>query len=247
MAKTLQAQGVPVPSKLSGPQPGSVNGPNTRTANPAKVSRGSTPRRASGANAKSVGNRKSRSASRSHPITSSVDAYNKASPINAGNSVSGVGLLEAEFLCAILILILLMFSSDASMTDKMMSVMKRGTLLCAIFFVLALVAGVGPRASKSAKAFGALIIVAILVTSPMSTVLTDLDNIIKNDWIGVNPKDTKSGSADTGTGASSDASAIESQLQSQMGTLSTPFTSVDIPLVSNLITTLAGWGKGLGF
>jgi hypothetical protein len=117
------------------------------------------------------------------------------------DATSGVGLLEAEFLSAIALLILLMFSSDAGLTDKMMSVMKRGTLICAVFFILAIVAGIGPRASKSAKAFGALVIVAILVTSDMSTVITDLDNIIKNDWIGVTPTDPNgsTGSGDAGT------------------------------------------------
>lgn len=65
-----------------------------------------------------------------------------------------------------------------------MSVMKRGALMCVAFFILALVSSAGPNAAKIAKAFGALLIVAILVTSPVNTVITDLDNLIKNDWVG---------------------------------------------------------------
>jgi hypothetical protein len=118
--------------------------------------------------------------------------------------------LEAEFLAAITILILLLFSdTTSSMTDKMMSAMKRGSLICAVFFVLALIAGIGPRASKTAKAFGALIIVATLVTSPMSTVLSDLDGLIKNDWIGAAPASTTAtGKSGTSPSSGSDAESL---------------------------------------
>lgn len=117
-----------------------------------------------------------------------------------------VGLLEAEFLTALGILVLLMFSdTSSSITDKMMTVMKRGTLICAVFFILAIVSGIGPNAAKSAKAFGALVIVAILVTSPMSTVLTDIDGIIKNDWIGNVPQ-APAASGSSGTGAANQSS-----------------------------------------
>jgi hypothetical protein len=99
------------------------------------------------------------------------------------------------------------------MTDKMMSTLKRGTLTCAVFFILAIVAGIGPNAAKASKAFGALVIVAILIQSDMSTVLTDIDGIIKNDWIGTTPTNNANGdSGDSGTGtkgtAGSDALGI---------------------------------------
>jgi hypothetical protein len=119
----------------------------------------------------------------------SVRSAGEFNPARMGSKASGriesVGLLAAEFLAAISLLILLMFSdTQSSFASKMMSIMKRGTLTCLLFFILALIAGIGPSAAKIAKAFGALIVVAILVTSPVSTVLTDLDSIIKNDWIG---------------------------------------------------------------
>lgn len=191
---TLQKQGVPIPSKLEGPSAG----PQSRSATPSRSNRGTAPQRATSRTSKSVGNRQSRNSN--GPATESSSSI--PNPVAAGkDAASGVGLLEAEFLSAIALLVLLMFSSDAGLTDKMMSVMKRGTLVCAVFFILAIVAGIGPRASKSAKAFGALVIVAILVTSDMSTVITDLDNIIKNDWIGVTPTDpsASTGSANAGT------------------------------------------------
>jgi hypothetical protein len=200
---TLQKQGVPIPSKLSGPQPSTVgapNGPHTRSATSYRASRGSAPQRAPRAATKSVSARKLRTANGPQ----SVSASSVPNPVSAGNdATSGVGLLEAEFLAAITILILLLFSdTTSSMTDKMMSAMKRGALICAVFFILALVAGIGPRASKSAKAFGALVIVATLVTSPMSTVLSDLDGLIKNEWIGAAPS-TTSGTGTSGTAPSS--------------------------------------------
>jgi hypothetical protein len=52
---------------------------------------------------------------------------------------------------------------------------------------------------RIAKAFGALIIVAILLTSPTNTVLTDIDELIKNDWVGT----TESGTASASTGTQS--------------------------------------------
>ena len=116
--------------------------------------------------------------------------------------------MEAEFLAAVGILILLLFSdTTSSMTDKMMSAMKRGTLTCAVFFILALVAGIGPKASKVAKAFGALIIVAIMVTSPMSTVLNDLKGLIENEWIGAVPSST----TDTGTSGKTPSSGTDAE------------------------------------
>jgi hypothetical protein len=197
MAKTLQAQGVPIPSKLNGPNPGGTNaGPQSRSAAPSRSNRGTATQRKASVSRKSV--------SRSQPRDTSgpgTTADTGLPDVSSQSDGVSVGLLEAEFLTAIGILVLLMFSdTSSSITDKMMSVMKRGTLICAVFFILAIVSGIGPNAAKSAKAFGALVIVAILVTSPMATVLKDLDGIIKNDWIGAVPSSTSgTGSGDTAT------------------------------------------------
>lgn len=91
-----------------------------------------------------------------------------------------------------------------------MSLMKRGSLTCLFFFVLAIVSNAGAGAAKVAKVFGALIIVGILVTSPIfqtnaegqeTGVLPDIDALIKNDWVGTDETSASgtSASADTGT------------------------------------------------
>lgn len=134
-------------------------------------------------------------------------------PANAGSQATGnVGMLEAEFVLCLGLLVLLMFAnSTSSYGEKVMSVMKRGTLVCLLFFLLAIISGIGPNAEKTAKAFGALIIVAILITSPVSTVITDVDNIIKNDWVGSSETggDTAA-SADSGTSGGSSGSSVSS-------------------------------------
>lgn len=120
----------------------------------------------------------------------------------ADKSAAGIGLLEAEFFIAIGLLALLMFSnSSAQYSDKIMSFMKRGSLTCLLFFILALVASAGENAARIAKAFGALVIVAIAITSPVNTVAADIDALIKADWVGTNETggDSTTTSADTGT------------------------------------------------
>lgn len=126
------------------------------------------------------------------------------SPTAAGEKVSGgVGLLEAEFIGSLLLLILLMFASSESYGNKIMSIMKRGTLISLLFFILALIAGTGPNAAKIAKALGGLVFVGILLTAPVGTVLTDVDKVIKKNWVGSTEHGTDVGSADQGTQSSS--------------------------------------------
>jgi hypothetical protein len=97
--------------------------------------------------------------------------------------------------------------------------MKRGTLVCLLFFLLAIISTIGPNAEKIAKAFGGLVIVAILITTPVSTVFTDIDNIIKNDWVGSGETggDTAA-SADAGT-ASGQSSAAQNAVNNSLSTL----------------------------
>lgn len=189
---TLQKQGVPIPAKIA-PKPeitrGHARGRQAKTPAvrnrtlqsqgapiPAKLGSQTPPGNRQGMNTVRRANQRSRS-------------MRDFSPVRAGNNVSpassGVGLLEAEFLIGIVMLGLLMFSNtDSSLADKIMSTMKRGTLVCAVFFFLAIIAGAGPHAAKFSKAFGALVIVAIVISAPVGTVLTDVDNIVKNDWVG---------------------------------------------------------------
>jgi hypothetical protein len=121
----------------------------------------------------------------------------------ADKSASGVGLLEAEFFGALILLVALMFTGTQSYAEQIMSLMKRGTLVCILFFILALVAGIGDGMAKISKGFGALIIIGILVTTPASGAITDVDNLIKNDWTGTSEHGDDVGSADSGTSASS--------------------------------------------
>lgn len=118
-----------------------------------------------------------------------------ALPTSVGTKASGVGLLEAEFLIALLLIILFLFA-DTSKTysDKIMSTMKRGTMISLLFFVLALTAGTGPNAARISKAIGGLTIVAILLTSPMTDIIGNLDKFFKADWTGTSEHGTDVGS-----------------------------------------------------
>lgn len=142
----------------------------------------------------------------------SAGRYN---PVNVGDAATGsAGMLEGEFLICLALLVLLMFAnSTSSYGEKIMSLMKRGTLVCLLFFLLAIISNIGPNAEKIAKAFGGLVIVAILITTPINTVITDVDSLIKNDWVGSSETggDTAA-SADTGTGGGTSVSGIEAIL-----------------------------------
>ena len=120
------------------------------------------------------------------------------SPTRVGDKASGVGLLEAEFLGSLALLILLLFADlNKSYSDKIMSTMKRGTLICILFFILALIAGVGPNAAKIAKGIGGLVFVAILLTSPVTDVIGNFDKFIRQDWVGTTEHGTDVGSSST--------------------------------------------------
>jgi len=127
------------------------------------------------------------------------------SPTRAGNKASGVGLLEAEFLGALFLLVLLLFADTSkSYADKIMSTMKRGTMLCILFFILALISGIGPSSAKIAKAIGAMVFVAILVTSPVLSMFGNLDKFFKADWTatGEHGSDVGATSSTSDTGSS---------------------------------------------
>jgi hypothetical protein len=186
--------------------------------------------------------------------STSLRDYN---PANAGANVSGgVGVLEAEFLVALVLLAMLMFTSGDSYENKIMSFMKRGSLMCALFFALALISSAGANASRIAKAFGALVIVAVLLTSPVQTVVTDIDNLIKNDWVGSSEtgNDTAPASADTGTASTSNGvinnaaqAFINSLKQSQTGLSQiTGLNPKQLGIVSQVQNTISDFLTGIG-
>lgn len=125
-------------------------------------------------------------------------------PTTAGERVAGVGLLEAEFLIALFLQILLLFAdTNKSYSDKIMQTMKRGTMISLLFFILALMAGIGGNSARISKAIGALVIAAILLTSPMTDVLGNFDKFFKADWTGTTEHGNDVGQTDTGSGSSS--------------------------------------------
>jgi hypothetical protein len=195
---TLQEQGVPIQSGLRGSYSSD------------------TPRGTYGAKARPQV-RSAQSASPSSQARRTRRNSRTNRPINPGNytpsrmadkSVSGVGLLEAEFFGALILLVVLMFTGTASYAEQIMSLMKRGSLVCMLFFILALIAGIGDGMAKISKGFGALIIIGILVTTPASGAITDVDNLIKNDWTGTSEHGDDVGSADSGTSASSPSGTL---------------------------------------
>jgi hypothetical protein len=119
-------------------------------------------------------------------------------PTRAGEKAAGVGLLEAEFIASLLMIVILLFAdTNKSYADKIMSTMKRGTLISLLFFILALMSGIGPSSAKVAKAIGAMVFVGILVTSPVLNVFSDLDKFFKADWAGTGEHGTDVGATST--------------------------------------------------
>jgi hypothetical protein len=124
-----------------------------------------------------------------------VKAY---SPVRAGEKAAGVGLLEAEFIGSLLLLVILLFAdTNKSYADKIMSIMKRGTLISLLFFILALMSGIGPSMSKVSKAIGAMVFVGILVSSPVLNIFSDLDKFFKADWSSTGEHGTDVGQTST--------------------------------------------------
>lgn len=134
------------------------------------------------------------------------------SPPSAGNRIASIGLLEAEFIAALMLQVLLLFAdTNKSYSDKIMQTMKRGTMISLLFFVLALIAGTGPNIARVSKAIGGLTVVAILLTSPMTDVIGNFDKFFKADWAGTTEHGTDVGQTDTpdtsgGSGGSGGAS-----------------------------------------
>jgi hypothetical protein len=132
----------------------------------------------------------------------------------AEHTTSGVGLLTAEFFGVMFLLVLELFVGTDAYEQKMLSIMKRGTLIAILFFLLAIIAGVGPNASKIAKGIGGLTFVGILLSSPGSTLIASMDKFFKMDWTGATQAsaDTGTSNATAGSAASTAASSSESAL-----------------------------------
>ena len=125
-------------------------------------------------------------------------------PTSQGEKASGaVGALTAEFLGGIALLFLTLFTdTSSSYSDKMLAIMKRGTLLGLSFFLLALISGQGPNAARVAKAFGLLLDVGLILSVSSDTMLKELDGFITGAWKpSGNSSDAGSAGAQAGSGA----------------------------------------------
>jgi hypothetical protein len=89
----------------------------------------------------------------------------------------------------------------------MLAIMKRGTLIAITFFILALMSAQGPNAARFAKAFGALLDVAILFSVASTEMITEIDGFFKGTWK----------AADTSGGTSSGAPAGQGGLGTSVG------------------------------
>lgn len=233
---TLQKQGVPIPAKLEGPKANAPKQPSQTTRRTRTPQRQSRPRTSQ--NRRNVSREYDAAA-----IGAGVGRASAYSPTKYGKETSsGIGLLEAEYFGIIFILVVgLLFGSD-TYGNKIMSFMKRGFLTSILFFFLALIAGVGPNAAKITKGVGALVFVAILVSTPGQAVVDTLDNFFKQDWIGSSETANQGGSASADAGTSDSgtsnlqkaATAIESA-GSSTGSLIGTAKSTFIELLKGII------------
>ena len=213
MATVLQKQGVPWKDRLQGPSYFRRQPAEPRIKNQYIRTREKTP---TGSRTVTTHYETPTNVRRRREMT--AGDYNPAAL--GGKAGGGVGALEAEFLICLALLVLLMFAnSTSSYGERVMSLMKRGTLVCLLFFLLAIISQTGPNAERIAKGFGGLVIVAILLTTPMNTVMTDIDSLIKNDWVGTSEtgNDTAA-SADAGTQTGT-SSTVQNAVNNSLSTL----------------------------
>jgi hypothetical protein len=106
------------------------------------------------------------------------------SPVSTGMSAgSSVGVLEAEYFGALILIFLTVFTdSQSSYSSKMLAVMKRGTLASVLFFILALASTGGPNMARFAKAIGALVVAGIFLGTAGQGTISALDAFFKADW-----------------------------------------------------------------
>lgn len=150
-----------------------------------------------------VSSRRSNSPGRSPRRSSGGSAPSRIyRPTETGKSAgNAVGALEAEFIGAIALLFLTMFTdTTSSYSDKMLAIMKRGTLIALSFFILALVSAQGPNAARAAKAFGALLDVGVLLSIASTDMITEIDSFFKGTWKAADSSGGTSSGAPAGQG-----------------------------------------------
>lgn len=147
-------------------------------------------------------------------------------PTQVGEKASAsVGLLEVEFIAAEVIIFIEMFTGTDTYGNKVMFAMKRGMFTAILFFILAIIAGIGPNAGKISKGLGALVIMAVLLSSPAANMIALLDDFFKGDWTGTNEsgpvssanQNSANPSTNTSPNIPADAGAIVSALDKKLG------------------------------
>lgn len=128
------------------------------------------------------------------PTRTSRQAYSSAAsyaPTDIGRGMganktdSSIGVLEAEFFAAMVLIALTIFTDTKASSDYasvMLAAMKRGTMIIVLFFLLAILSAAGPNAGRAAKAFGALVIVGLILAQAENGLFSMLDNFFKADW-----------------------------------------------------------------
>jgi hypothetical protein len=115
----------------------------------------------------------------------SVSTARDYGPTRVGEKAGAIGALEAEFIGCILLIFLTVFTdASSSYGDKMLAVMKRGTLASVLFFILALLSAAGEGSAKFAKAFGLLVMAGIFLSTGGQDTISVLDEFFKADWTG---------------------------------------------------------------
>lgn len=156
-------------------------------------------------------------------------------PTQTGEKVASVGLLEAEFFAIIFLLTLELFVGQDTYGNKMLSFMKRGTMATFLFFLLAMIASVGPNAAKITKAIGALVFFAILLSSPGTTIITTLDNFFKADWTGAAQNAPSSADAGTQGGTSTAPQSAIQQIESDLSGAASKITEIQLPGIGPVV------------
>lgn len=191
-----------------------------------------------------VGSPPRRAARRSSPTRTARQAYSSAGSyaptdiakgMGANKTSSSVGVLEAEFFGAMVLIALTIVTDPKASSDYpsvMLAAMKRGTMIIILFFLLALLSAAGPNAGRAAKAFGGLVIVGLILAQANSGLFVILDNLFKSDW-----------SSGDGSGGSQEGA---SSANAQLGTQTSPTGSVgsDIAGASVGGLTLGGIESG---
>jgi len=120
-------------------------------------------------------------------------------PTRVGEKAGAIGTLEAEFVGCILLILLTVFTdASSSYADKMLAIMKRGTLASILFFILALFSTAGEGSAKFAKAFGLLVMFGIILSTGGQNTISVLDTFFKADWTGSGTSNDSSAGADAG-------------------------------------------------